>query len=125
MGPPNDFTRLVANLYSGASTEFVNSPTDKPHPWGSGGEPSRANLYPPLLFDLMIAPSIRFLTHSNKGYEIAVWDLKLVSKWYADACTHVTNSVEDMISLLDIVVQYFSSWSGIIHLNVAKCKITA
>ncbi len=28
-----------------------------------------------------------------------------------------------MISLLDII-QHFSTWSGI-HLNVAKCKITA
>jgi len=32
--------------------------------------------------------------------------LKLASKWYADDDTFVTNSVEDMISLLDIVQQF-------------------
>jgi len=35
----------------------------------------------------------------------------------------VTNTVDDMIALLDIVEQ-FSDWSGI-RLNVGKCKITA
>jgi len=47
--------------------------------------------------------------------------LKLASKWYADDDTLLTNSVEDMISLLDII-QRFSTWSSI-HLNAAKCKI--
>jgi len=71
----------------------------------------------------MVEPLIRWLTASGKGYEIASCDLKLASKYYADDGTLITNSVDDMISLLDII-QQFSTWSGI-HLNAAKCKITA
>ena len=81
----------------------------------------------PLLFDLMVEPLIRWLTAAKKGYDIASCGLKLLSKWYVDDGTLVTNSVEDTIysyiSLLDIV-QQSSSWSGI-HFNVAKCRITA
>ena len=54
----------------------------------------------PLLFDLMVKPLFCWLTASGKGYEIPSCDLKLASKWYADDGTLVTNSVEDMISLL-------------------------
>jgi hypothetical protein len=72
---------------------------------------------------MMVEPLIRWLTASGKGYDIASCGLKLVSKWYADDGTFLTNSVEDMISLLDII-QQFSTWSGI-HLNAAKFKITA
>jgi hypothetical protein len=71
----------------------------------------------------MVEPLIRWLTASGKGYEIASCDLKLASKYYADDGTLITNSVDDMISLLDII-QQFSTWSGI-HLNAAKCKVTA
>jgi len=49
--------------------------------------------------------------------------LRLTSEWYADDGSLVTNSIEEMIALLNIVEQ-FSEWSGI-HLNVGKCKITA
>ncbi len=48
--------------------------------------------------------------------------MKLSSKWHADDGTLVTNSVDDLLSLLSIV-QQFSEWSGI-HLNVDKCKVT-
>ena len=44
-------------------------------------------------------------------------------KWYADDGTLVTNTIEDMATLLNIVEQ-LSDWSGI-RLNVGKCKITA
>jgi hypothetical protein len=71
----------------------------------------------------MVEPLIRWLTASGKGYDIASCDLKLASKWYADDGTLITNSVEDMISLLDTIRQ-FSTWSDI-HLNAAKCKIIA
>jgi hypothetical protein len=71
----------------------------------------------------MVEPLIIWLTASGKGYDIASCGLKLTSKWYADDGTLLTNLVEDMISLLDII-QQFSTWSGI-HLNNAKCKITA
>ena len=72
-----------------------------------------------LLSDLMVEPLIRWRTAANKGYDIASCGLSLSSKWYADDGTLVTDSVEDMISLLDII-QQSSTWSGI-HLNVAKC----
>ncbi len=71
----------------------------------------------------MVEPLIRWLTATGKGYDIAFCGLKLASKWYADDNTLLTNSVEDMITLLD-VLQQFSTWSGI-HLNANKCKINA
>jgi len=49
----------------------------------------------------MVEPLIRWLTASGKGHDIAFSGLKLASKWYADAGTLLTNSVEDMISLLE------------------------
>jgi hypothetical protein len=77
----------------------------------------------PLLFDLIIETLIRWLRASNKGYATASCDLQLASKWYADDGALVTNSVEDMIVLLDMFNQ-FSTWPGI-HLNVNKFKIIA
>ena len=76
-----------------------------------------------MLFDLMVESLIRCHTASGKRYDIASSGLKLANKWCADDGTLITNSVEDIISLADIV-QQFSTWSGI-HLNVAKCKMTA
>ncbi len=49
--------------------------------------------------------------------------LRLASKWYADDETLVTNTIEKIVALLNIVEQ-FGDWSGI-RLNVGKCKITA
>jgi hypothetical protein len=43
--------------------------------------------------------------------------------WYADDGTLITNNIEDMTVLLDIVDK-FSNWSGI-RLNVGKYKIPA
>jgi hypothetical protein len=71
----------------------------------------------------MVEPLIKWLTTSGKGYDIASCGLKLASIWYADDGTLSTNSVENMISLLD-TIQQFSTWSGI-HLNAAKCNNTA
>ena len=51
---------------------------------------------------MMAEPLIRWLTASGKGYDIASCGLKLASNCYADGGTLLTNSVEDMISLLDI-----------------------
>ena len=76
-----------------------------------------------MLFDLVVKHLIHLLTASGKGYDIASCGLNLASKWYAYDGTLIANSAEDMISLLDII-QQFSAWSGI-HLNTAKCKITA
>ena len=76
----------------------------------------------PLLFDFMVEPLIRWLTASGKVYDIATCGLKLTSKWYANDGTLITNFVDDMISLMDIV-QQFSTWSGI-HLIAVKCNFT-
>jgi len=51
----------------------------------------------------MDEPLIRWLTALGKEYDIASCGLKLASKWYADNGTLLTNSVEDMISLLDTI----------------------
>ena len=56
----------------------------------------------PLLFDLIIEPLIRGLQALEKDYDIASCDLMLAIEGYADHGTLVTNSVEDMITLLDI-----------------------
>jgi hypothetical protein len=122
LGLPQDFTRLISNLYSEASTEFITPYGHTPAVGIRKGTLQREPMSP-LLFDLMIQPLIRWLRASNKGYNIASCDLQLAHNWYADDGTLVTNSVEDMISLLDLVDQ-FSKWSGI-HLNANKCKITA
>ena len=51
----------------------------------------------------MVEPLIIWLTVSGKGYDIVSCGLKLASKWYADDGALITNTVEDMISLLDII----------------------
>ena len=122
LGLPADFTRLVSNLYSGATTEFI-TPHGHTPPVGIKRGTLQGDPLSPLLFDLMVEPLICWLKASGKGYDIVSCGLNLASKWYADDGTLITNSVEDMISLLDII-QQFSAWSGI-HLNTAKCKITA
>jgi hypothetical protein len=71
----------------------------------------------------MIEPLTRWLNAADKGYKITSCGLTLASKWYVYDGTLVTNSVDDIISLLAIVHK-FSEWSGI-HLNVGKCKVTA
>jgi hypothetical protein len=71
----------------------------------------------------MIEQLIRWLTVSQKGYNIASCGLRLVSKWYADDVALVTNTIDDTITLLNIVEQ-FSDKPGI-RLNVGKCKIAA
>jgi hypothetical protein len=75
------------------------------------------------LFDLVIEPLIRWLNASQKGYDITSCGLRLASKWYAHDGTLVTNTIEEMVTLLYIVEQ-FSDWSGI-RLDVGKCKIAA
>jgi len=115
-----DFTRLVSYLYIGASTEFVT-----PHGHIAPVAIRRGTLQGdplfPLLFDIMVESLIRWLPASDRGYDITSRGLKLASKWYVNDGTLVTNSVENMISLVEIV-QKFSNWSGI-QPNIDKCKI--
>jgi hypothetical protein len=56
----------------------------------------------------MIDPLICWLNTYDKGYTIASYDLNLANKWYTDDGTFVINSVDDLISLLDIVQQFSS-----------------
>jgi hypothetical protein len=122
LGLPSDFTRLVSNLYSGAIAEFI-TPRGHNSPVGIRRGTLQGEPLSPRLFDLMVEPLVMLLNASGKGYDIASCGLKLAIKWYVDDGTLITNSVEDMISLLDMI-QQLSTWSGI-HFNVAKCKITA
>jgi hypothetical protein len=122
LGLPIDFTLLISNLYNGASTQFV-TPHGPTPPVGIGRGALQGDPLSPLLFDLMIEPIIRWLNATDKGYNITSCGLQLANKWYADDGTLVTNSMDDLMSILSIV-QQFSKWSGI-HLNVDKCKVTA
>ena len=101
---PSDLTRLVSNLYSGATTEFI-TPHGHTSPVGIRRGILQRDPLSPLLFDLMVKLLIRWLKVSGKGYDIASCGLKLARKWYADDGTLITNSIEDMISLLDIIQQ--------------------
>ena len=51
----------------------------------------------------MIEPLIRWLSAKLKGYDISFFVLRLASKWYADEGTLVTNTIDDMVTMLDIV----------------------
>jgi hypothetical protein len=57
----------------------------------------------------MIEPLIRWLTASRKGYDTTCCGLRLANKWYADDGTLVTNTIDGMITLLNIVEQ-FKAW---------------
>jgi hypothetical protein len=103
-----NFTRLVTNLYIRATTEFI-TPHGHISPVGIRRGTLQGDPLSPLLFDLMVDPLICCLTASGKRYEIASCGLKLASNWYADDGTLITNSVEDMIFLLDII-QQCSTW---------------
>ena len=105
MGLPGDFTTLVSNLYSGASTQFITAHGHTPHV-GIGRGTLQGDPLSPLLFDFMIEPLIRWLNASQKGYNITSCGLRLTSKWYADDGTLFTNTIDDMIALLDIVEQF-------------------
>jgi hypothetical protein len=70
----------------------------------------------------MVEPLIRWLRASNRGYDIAFCGLHFATKCYTDDGTLVTNSVEDMIVLLDLVDQISKCFG--IHLNASKSKIT-
>jgi len=111
LGLPEDFVNIISNIYKRATMEFVT-----PHGHTSPITIRRGTLQgdplSPLFFDLMIEPLIRWLTASQKGYTITSGGLRLASKWYVDDGTLVTKTIEDMITLLNIVEQ-FINWSGI------------
>ena len=66
----------------------------------------------------MIESLIRWINASQKGYDTTSCGLRLASKWYAHDGTLVTNTIENTVTLLNIVEQ-FSDWAGI-RLNVGK-----
>jgi hypothetical protein len=119
---PEDFITIITNLYNGATIEVV-TPHGHTSPKGIKRGTLQGDPLSPIMFDLMIEPRIRWLNASNKGYDMTSCGLRLASKWYVDDGTFVTNTIEEMVALLDTVEQ-FSEWSGI-RLNVGKCKITA
>ena len=122
LGLPEDFINISTNLCNGATTEFVTL-HGHTQPIGIRRGTLEGDPLSPLQFDLMIEPLIRWLNVSHKGYDMTSCGLQLASKWYADDGTLVTNTIEDMVALLEIVEQ-FSEWSGI-RLDVEKFKITA
>jgi len=65
MGLPSDFTLLVSNLYSGATTEFI-PPHGSTSPVGIGRGTLQGDPLSPLMFDLMIEPLIRWLNAADK-----------------------------------------------------------
>ena len=75
-------------------------------PMGIGRGTLQGDPLSPLLFDLMIELLILWLNAADKGYNITSRGLQLSSKWYADDGTLVTNSVDDLLSLLSIVQQF-------------------
>ncbi len=58
LGLPHDYTRLVSNLYNGASTEFI-TPHGHTAPVGIRCGTLQGNPLSPLLFDLVIKNLIR------------------------------------------------------------------
>ncbi len=76
LGLPADFTRMVSNLYSGATTEFI-TPHGHISPVGIKRGTLQGDPLSPLLFDLMVEPLIRWFKASDKGYDIASRGLNL------------------------------------------------
>jgi hypothetical protein len=105
LGLPSDFTLLISNLYSGATTQFI-TPHGHTPPVGIGRGTLQGDPLSPLIFDLMIEPQIRWLNAADKGYNITSCGLKLSSRWYDDDGTLVTNSVDDLLSILSILQQF-------------------
>ena len=122
LGLPEDFINIISNLYKGVTTEFV-TPHGHALPIGIRRGALYEDPFSPLLFNIMIEPLIRWITASQKGCDINSCGLRRASKCYAFDDTLVTNSIDDAITLLDIVEQS-SDWSSI-RLNVEKSTITA
>ena len=78
-----------------------------------------------LLSDLMVEPLIRWLKASSKGYDIASCDLKMASKRYADDGILITSSVEDMISLLEIISNLARDQASILMLPNVRSRLTS
>jgi hypothetical protein len=102
LGLPKDFIAYISNLYNGATTEFV-APHGHTPLIGIRRGSLQGDSLSLLTFDLMIEPLIRWLSAKLKGYDISFFVLRLASKWYADEGTLVTNTIDDMVTMLDIV----------------------
>ena len=103
LGLPPDFINIISNLYNGVTPEFV-TPHGHTPPIGIRHDTLLEYPLSPLLFDLMIESLICWLTASQKGYDITSCGLRLASEWYADDGAMVSNTIDDMITLIDIVI---------------------
>ena len=101
-GLPEDFINIISNLYNRATPEFVTS-HGHTHYIGIGRGILQGDPLSPLLFGLMIEPLIRRINASQKRNDITSCGLRLASKWYADDGTLVTNTIDDMVTLLSII----------------------
>ena len=99
LGLPKNFINIITNLYNGATTELV-TPHGHTPPIGIKRVTLQGDPLSPLMFDLMIEPLIRRLNASHKGYDMTSCGLRLASKWYAYDVTLVTNTIDDMVTLL-------------------------
>ena len=67
MGLRDDFTLLVSNLYSGASTEFI-TPHGCTSPVGIGRGTLQGDTLSPFLFTIFMEPLLRWLAVGSRGY---------------------------------------------------------
>jgi hypothetical protein len=104
-GLPEDFINIITNIYNETTTEFVTPHGHTPR-IGIRRGTLQGDPLSPLMFDLMIEPLIRWLNASHKGYNMTSCGLRLASNRYADDGTLFTNSIEDMVALIDIAEQF-------------------
>jgi len=79
LGLPQDFTRLVSNLYSEETTEFI-TPHGHTTSVGIRKGTLQGDSMSPHMFDRMIETLIRWLCALNKGYDITSCGLQLGNK---------------------------------------------
>jgi hypothetical protein len=119
VGLLEDFIAIISNLCNGATTDFI-TPHGHTPPIDIRRGTLQGDPFSPLLFDLMIEPLIRWLNASQKGYHISSCGPRIASKWYADDGTLVTNTIEDMATLLATCRASASMWASAKSRHISK-----